>query len=118
MYVKYHKRTYNPKLYYNTFFYFLFPSGEISRIAEKIQECTEYGINLQLEMEEYIFEAGLATSENGVNEPGIIKLEHSLLDTAGCPNLLNGLFYMLPLYTNGHLYIRYKNTNPNFNLQT
>ena len=58
-------------------------------------------------MEEYMFETGLTAYTEGVNEPGIIKLEHSLLELAGCPDLLNGLFYMLPLYTNGHLYIRY-----------
>ena len=54
-----------------------------------------------------MFETGLTAYTEGVNEPGIIKLEHSLLELAGCPDLLNGLFYMLPLYTNGHLYIRY-----------
>ena len=54
-----------------------------------------------------MFQSGLTAYTEGVNEPGIIKLEHSLLEVAGCPNLLNGLFYMLPLYTNGHLYIRY-----------
>ena len=82
-------------------------TDEITRITEKLEQCTSFGINLQLEMEEYMFDSGLTAYTEGVNEPGIIKLEHSLLEVAGCPNLLNGLFYMLPLYTNGHLYIRY-----------
>ena len=69
-------------------------TGEITRITEKLEEHTSFGINLQLEMEEYMFDSGLTAYTEGVNEPGIIKLEHSLLDVAGCPNLLNGLFYV------------------------
>ena len=31
-------------------------TGEITRITEKLEQWTSFGINLQLEMEEYIFQ--------------------------------------------------------------
>ena len=30
-------------------------TGEITRITEKLEQCTSFGINLQLEMEEYMY---------------------------------------------------------------
>ena len=57
-------------------------------------------------MEEYLFDSGLSTYTDEINEPGIIQLEHTLLDVASCPDLTQGVFYMTPLYTNGHIYIR------------
>ena len=57
-------------------------------------------------MEEYLFDSGLSTYTDQINEPGLIQLEYTLLDVASCPGLTQGVFYMIPLYINGHLYIR------------
>ena len=63
-------------------------------------------INLLLEMEEYLFDSGLSMYTDQINEPGLIQPEHTLLDVVSCPDLTQGVFYMISLYTNGHLYIR------------
>ena len=57
-------------------------------------------------MEEYLFDSGLTSYTEQCKNPGIIQLEHSLLKVASVPDLTQGIFYILPFYTNNHLYIR------------
>ena len=86
----------------------LYLTATVDTITTKLRECSSYGVNLQLEMEEYLFDSGLTSYSEESKQPGIIKLEHSLLKISGVQDLTQGIFYMLPIYTNNHLYIRYK----------
>lgn len=54
-------------------------------------------------MEELMYDNNLISpGEKG----GIVQLETALLQAGGCANLLQGLFYMLPLYQDGKLFVR------------
>ena len=50
-------------------------------------------------MEEYLFDSGLSTYTNQINEPRLIQPEHTLLNVVSCPDLTQGVFYMIPLHT-------------------
>ena len=57
-------------------------------------------------MEEYLFDSGLSTYTDQINEPRLIQPENTLLDVFSCLDLTQGVFYIILLYTNGHLYIK------------
>ena len=78
-------------------------SSTISEVHQALQKCTEHGLRLVNEMENQLHKDQLFSP----NKPGIIKLEHSLLKAAAIPEAVQGLFYMLPLYVDGKLFIRY-----------
>ena len=56
-----------------------------------------------LDMEEYMFDSKLVEND----KPGILQLEHSLLDVAANEEVAQGVFYMLPFLYNDNLYIRH-----------
>lgn len=68
-----------------------------------LEECHEYGIQLVRDMEDELYEKKLVDPGQ---KAGIIQLESALFQAGGHPNLLQGLFYMLPLYQNGKLFVR------------
>ena len=51
--------------------------------------------------------------ENGVynpesdNETSILALEQAILEVGSNLNVAQGVFYMLPIYSNGKLFVRY-----------
>lgn len=72
-------------------------------IINSIEDCTEHGINLVRDMEEQIYEEKLFIPGE---KAGLLQLETALLQAGGYPNLVQGLFYMLPLYQHGKLFVR------------
>ena len=80
--------------------------GSISSIIDQLEECSEYGIGLVRDMEDAIFDAGLFSNAPDNRNPGIVLLENSLLDVGACTTVAQGVFYMLPLFYEGKLFIR------------
>lgn len=68
-----------------------------------LEECTEYGVDLVRDMEEQLYNLELFCPPSA---SGILQLEHSLLEVGGFPSLLQGLFYILPIFHNGKLFVR------------
>lgn len=77
----------------------------ISTIIEQLEEC-EYGLELVRDMEDAVFEAGLFSNEPDSRNPGIVLLENTLLDVGASEGVAQGIFYMLPLFYQGKLFIR------------
>ena len=42
-------------------------------------------------------------------DTSVLTLEHTIFDLSSNPQLIQAVFYMLPIYTHGKLYIRYIN---------
>ena len=57
-------------------------------------------------MEEYLVDAGLFSHDTTNNNPGIVMIESSRLDLGANPSLCEGIFYMLPLFHEGKLFVR------------
>ena len=57
-------------------------------------------------MEECIVDAGLFSHDTTNHNPGIVMIESSLLDLGANPSLCEGIFYMLPLFHQGKLFVR------------
>ena len=45
-------------------------------------------------------------SDTTKTNPGIVMIESSLLDIGGNPDVCEGIFYMLPLFHEGKLFVR------------
>ena len=71
-------------------------------IDEIVLECDQ-GIESILDMEKAIVQSNL----HGGNS-SILTLEHTLLDLSSNSQLTQAKFYMVPIFMNGKLYIRYK----------
>ena len=57
-------------------------------------------------MEEQLVEKGLYSPESD-NETSILALEQAILEVGANLNVAQGVFYMLPVYSNGKLFVRY-----------
>ena len=66
--------------------------------------CVSPGIHQVLVMEEALVENSLYTSD--LKYGGIFGLENLLLKMSCNPNLIQSVFYLLPIYCNGQLFIR------------
>ena len=77
--------------------------GDADYVDDIISEC-DCSIESILEMEKSIVQGNL----HGRNT-SILTLEHTILDLSSNPQLTQAVFYMLPIDTNGKLYIRYVN---------
>ena len=84
---------------------FNFVPENISIITHKLQECFTNGVNLVKHMEQAICESHLYSNTPDDSNPGIVQLEHSLLDIGGS-SMLQGLFYMMPVLVDDILFIR------------
>ena len=63
-------------------------------------------------MEEQLVEKGLYNPESD-NETSILALEQAILGVGSNLNVAQGVFYVLPTYSNGKLFVRYvKKYNP------
>ena len=76
----------------------------ISIITQKLQECFT-SVNLVKDMEQGICENQLYNNTPDDNNPGIVLLEHSLLDVGGSP-IVQGVFYMIPVLVDDILFVR------------
>lgn len=78
--------------------------GSVSNLVEVIKECT-CGIQEDiLLMESQMTHLGYYS--RNVKNPGILALEHQLLSVAATPDLVQGLFYLLPIHYKEKLYLR------------
>ena len=84
---------------------FNFIPENILIITHKLQECFTNGVNLVKDMEQVICESHLYSNAQDDSNPGIVQLEHSLLDIGGS-SMLQGLFYMMPVLVDDILFIR------------
>ena len=57
-------------------------------------------------MEEQLVENGLYNPESD-NETSILALEQAILEVGSNLNVVQGIFYMLSIYNNGKLFVRY-----------
>lgn len=80
-----------------------FISDSVSKIIDILQECSQSGTQLVLDMEEALFEKGLLRFQD---ETTLVALEHSLLEVAANQDVAQGVFYMLPFYYEEKLFIR------------
>ena len=92
-------------LLYFCFIILTFIPENISIITQKLQQCFTNGVNLVKEMEQSICENQLYSNTPDDNNPGIILLEHSLLDICGS-SIAQGVFYMIPLLVDDILFVR------------
>lgn len=76
--------------------------ASVSSLGEQLEQCFPLGVDLVRDMEEQLWEMSLYGPEN----PGILQLEAALLSAGSFPNLLQGMFYMLPIYHEGKLFVR------------
>ena len=63
-------------------------------------------------MEEFMARVGLYNHEPQ-NTSGILCLEQTILELCSNPKVTQGLFYILPLYTDNKLFVRYTSSKPN-----
>ena len=76
----------------------------VSSIASVLEDCVSPGIHHVLAMEEALVKRNLYTKESKYG--GIFGLENLLLKASCNPNLTQGVFYILPIYCNGQLFVR------------
>ena len=57
-------------------------------------------------MEECLVNQGLFSHDTTKSNPGIVMIESSLLDIGSNPAVCEGIFYMLPFFYEGKLFIR------------
>ena len=71
----------------------------MSDIAVILRSCSEYGIDLVKQMEQGILDYGLYSTETfHHSNPGLIKMGSSLLDIGANDSVVQGLFYMVPVF--------------------
>ena len=80
----------------------VFPASVQSYI-DILAECNTYGIPLVTEMERALFEKHLFSLDKPSN---IVHLETSLFELGSLPKVVSGVFYMLPIYSDGKLFVR------------
>ena len=86
----------------------IYNSVEISTVLDKLHQCAWDGIELVLSMEQALVD--LYSCAEHQTYPGNIPLESNLFKLASIPNILQGMFYMFPLFHEGKLFIRYLET--------
>lgn len=87
---------------------------QIQKIKEAVQDCHE-GIQLVRSMEQVMYDLSLTSlsSKNSQNQiipgdPGVVRLENSLLHLAALSTVTQGVFYMLPVHiSNSTIVVRY-----------
>ena len=57
-------------------------------------------------MEECLLEAGLFSHDTTKSNPGIVMIESCLLNIGGNPDVCEGIFYRLPIFLEGKLFVR------------
>ena len=80
----------------------VFPPSVQSYI-DILAECNTYGIPLVTEIERALFEKHLFSLDKPSN---IVHLETSLFELGSLPKVVPGVFYMLPIYSDGKLFVR------------
>ena len=80
--------------------------ASVSNIISSIESCIPYGRPLLLTMEDQLVEKGLYNPESD-NETSVLALEQAILEVGSNLNVAQGVFYMLPIYSNGKLFVRY-----------
>ena len=79
-------------------------TGSRHNIIETLETASNHALSLSLDMEEKIVDDKLYSSSSLGG--GLLALEHHLLDVASVHNLVQGIFYMLPVKVRHNLFIR------------
>ena len=61
------------------------------------------------QMENSLQELGLMPNQD-VKDPGILQLESTFLDIVACKNVVESALYILPVFSQGKLFLRYMET--------
>ena len=79
----------------------------MSDVVDILRSCSQYGIDLVKKMEQEMLHYGLYSTETSHHSnPRLIKMESSLLDIGANDSVVQGLFYMVPVFYQGKLFIR------------
>lgn len=79
-------------------------TGSTYDIIETLETASNNALSLILEMEEKMVHDKLYSPSSLGG--GLLALEHHLLDVASVHNLVQGIFYMLPVKVGHNLFIR------------
>ena len=80
------------------------------QLTEILGECSEYGLTLVDEMEKGMYTSKLYPNSDDTGCSAIM-LEHSLFEIGASPDVVKGVFYLLPLFYRGKLFLRYMTTS-------
>lgn len=75
----------------------------------KLCDDSQRGINLVMEMDQAIYSSNMMSIGNGEGEERhslLIDLEEVLLKLGASPQHCQGLFYILPVYSDGKVFLR------------
>ena len=84
--------------------------ASVSNIISAVESCIPYGRPLLPSMEEELVEKGLYNLESDT-ETSVLALVQAILEVGSNLNVAQGVFYMLPVYSNGKLFVRYVKKN-------
>lgn len=77
-------------------------------MSKKIQNTALYGIELVRDMEQLLIEMSLFNPASvTAKNPTVVMLEQDLLEVGASSTIAQGVFYMLPLYNDDKLFVRY-----------
>ena len=88
--------------------FFLFFADEIMSIVSKLRRCIPEGIPLARTMDQFLARDKLFSwpEEDGQGNPGLIKLECSLLEMGANKYICQGVFYMIPIQVDDVVILR------------
>ena len=84
-----------------------FLSATVNTILDQLYQCSEEGVELVLDMEEGIYNLFNVNSTQPKAYPLNIQLEYKIFEAVSTPDLLHGVLYLLPIFYQGKLFIRY-----------
>ena len=88
---------------YNTHVFLLV---SITQLTEIFGECSEYGLILVDQMEKAMYNSNIYPNSN-TSGCSAVMLEHSLFEVGTSPDVVKGVFYLLPIFHQGKLFLRY-----------
>ena len=98
-------------------FFFLFKQKQVSgthvfllvsitQLTEILGECSEYGLILVDQMEKAMYNSNTYPNSN-TSGCSAVMLEHSLFEVGASPDVVKGVFHVLPIFHQGKLFLRY-----------
>ena len=92
----------NFALLHYMYMYFLV---SITQLTETLGECSEYGLILVDQMEKAMYNTNIYPNSN-TSGCSAVMLEHSLFEIGASPDVVKGVFYLLPIFYEGKLFLR------------
>ena len=78
----------------------------ITQLTEILGECSEYGLKLIDQMEKAMYNCNIYPNSNTSGCSAVMP-EHSLFEVGASPDVVKGVFYLLPIFHQGKLFLRY-----------